>query len=86
MRCPNVICQSPETLTLNTGTPDKEGLGIPKELTGINLTRRRKRCAVCKQIFYTVEIDERDYLFLRQKTGRLESPQPMIHRRFGGGS
>lgn len=85
MRCPNVICQATETVTLSTGNPDTEGLLIPKELTGVNLTRRRKRCVVCKQTFYTVEISEADYLFLRQKTGRLESPQPIVNRRFGSG-
>jgi len=76
MKCPNPTCHSSRVTAINTYHYDSKG--IITELRGLNVTRRRKRCDVCKEIFYTVESIESDFLHLRRKTGRLEVSQASL--------
>jgi len=76
VRCPNPTCRSARISNLNTWQPDDAG--IIAELRGLNITRRRKKCGACNEVFFTVECDEKDFLHLRRKTGRLEVSQPSV--------
>lgn len=77
MRCPNPICQSRNTTTVNTYRDD-DPIGIPREFQGLNIIRRRKRCEVCKEKFTTIEVTEEEFKHLRRKTGRLEVTTPSL--------
>jgi hypothetical protein len=84
MKCPNPVCKSVRTRTLNTFTAEYNAAGITWELKGLNITRRRKKCDACGEIFWSIELPEEDFKHLRRKTGRLEVAHPSV--RPGGGS
>ena len=82
MKCPNQVCHSGRVSTVNTYSHDHV-IGIPAELKGLNITRRRKKCAACGEVFFTIELAEQEFTHLRRKTGRLEVAQASL--RPGGG-
>jgi hypothetical protein len=85
MKCPNPTCQSSRIVLLNT-YPHDHPAGITAELRGLNLTRRRRRCEACKEVFHSIEVPEADFNHLRRKTGRLEAAQPSVRPGIGGRS
>lgn len=64
MRCPNSNCQSERLKGLNTYTKVSQA-GMAQEFTLTNMTRRRKYCLACSNIFFTIEISEAEYRRLR---------------------
>jgi len=77
MRCPTPTCQSTRIHNRNTYTAS-EDLGIPAEFKLLNITRRRKKCAACNQIFFTIELSEAEFRRLTRTTGRLEGAQAAV--------
>ena len=81
MVCPNPACQSVRLRTTHKrGGESNQVDKIPKRLIGVNMNRRAKLCSNCRQTFYTIEITEDDFEFLRAKTGRLEVASTPIRR------
>lgn len=60
MKCPDPNCQSERIRAMNTYAKTHQ-LGMAQEFKLTNMTRRRKWCEACGQIFFTIEVAEQDY-------------------------
>ena len=69
MKCPNLNCESKNTTITHTYKSDHAELS--KDLQGLNVCRRFRKCKDCGELFSTIEMLEDDFGMLKKPAGRL---------------